>query len=53
MRPLFRAPLPGSPEAARLAYWRYQFTTPAERGATGAWWRRSLIETGAPVPCER
>ena len=34
-------PLP--PRYVRLAYYRYHFTTAAERRATGAWWRRELV----------
>jgi hypothetical protein len=47
----FTAPLPAHPRAVRVAYWRYHFTTPAERRATGAWWRRERVGVSAPVPC--
>ncbi len=30
----------GPPRYVRLAYYRYRFSTPAERAGTGAWWRR-------------
>jgi hypothetical protein len=33
----------GPPRYVRLAYYRYEFTTPAERRATGAWWKRELV----------
>ena len=36
VQPLFRAPLPAHPDAVRIVYWRYHFTTRAERRATGA-----------------
>ena len=36
-------PLPGPAKFARLAYYRYRFTTPAERRETGAWWSRTSI----------
>src|SRR2546422_948129 len=30
----------GPPRYVRLAYYRYRFSTPAERARTGAWWDR-------------
>jgi hypothetical protein len=53
VQPLFRDPLPTLPDAARLVYWRYEFTTPAERRRDGDVWRRSLLHTGEPVSCDR
>jgi hypothetical protein len=50
--PLFREPPPPA-RAVRIAYYRYHFTTPAERRATGAYWNRTLVDTTAPVPCDR
>jgi lipase maturation factor 1 len=50
---LFRAPLPRKPDAVRLGYWRYRFTTPAERHATGDWWRRESVGTTRAIPCHR
>jgi hypothetical protein len=50
---LFRTPLPDHPDAVRIDYWRHHFTTPAERRATGAWWRRESIGTTRPIPCHR
>jgi hypothetical protein len=50
---LFRAPLPPHPVAVRLTFWRYQFTSPAEAKATGAWWRRERIAVGRAIPCPR
>ncbi len=50
---LFAAPLPDHPDAVRIAYWRYHFTTRSERRATGAWWRRESIGTTRSVPCDR
>ena len=39
------------PRHVRLAYYRYAFTTPAQRRATGDWWRRQpmgyLMEASA------
>jgi lipase maturation factor 1 len=55
VRPFFedssRDALPDHPRAVRVAYWQYHFTTPAERRATGAWWRRELLGTTEPLPC--
>ncbi len=47
------APLPEHPDAVRIAYWRYHFTTRSQRRATGAWWRREWIGATRPVPCDR
>jgi hypothetical protein len=51
--PLFRAPLPEHPDAVRIVYRRYHFTTRAERRATGAWWRRETVGATRAVPCDR
>jgi lipase maturation factor len=51
VQPLFRAPLPPHPTAIRLVFWQYQFTSPAEARATGAWWRRTRLATMRAVPC--
>jgi hypothetical protein len=53
VQPLFRAPLPAHPDAVRIAYWQYHFVTPAERRATGTWWRRESIGTTRAIPCHR
>jgi hypothetical protein len=50
---LFRAPLPAQPDAVRIAYWRYRFTTPAVARATGAWWTREWIGATRAIPCHR
>ena len=36
-------PLTRRPQFARLALYDYRFTTRAERAATGAWWKRTLV----------
>jgi hypothetical protein len=51
VQPLFRAPLPAHPAAVRLVFWQYQFTSSAERRATGAWWRRTRLATFRAIPC--
>jgi hypothetical protein len=51
VQPLFRQPLPPHPAAVRLVYWQYQFASPAERRATGAWWRRARVAMSRAIPC--
>ena len=39
-------PFPDAPPSyVRAQYYRYRFTTPAERRTTGDWWRRELVRT--------
>ena len=39
-------PFPDAPPRyVRAQYYRYRFTTPVERRATGDWWRRELVRT--------
>jgi hypothetical protein len=52
VQPLFREALSRA-AAARMSYWQYHFTTLAERRATGRYWNRTLVGTGATVPCDR
>ncbi len=43
-RALLRDPFDGrTPTWLRARYYRYRFTTPAERAATGDWWVRELL----------
>jgi len=51
--PLFQAPLPEHPDAVRIVYWRYHFTTRVERRASGAWWWRETVGATRAVPCDR
>ena len=37
-------PLEGPPRYLRLAYYHYHFTSPSERSATGAWWKREFVD---------
>ncbi len=37
------------PRMVRAVLWQYWFTTPAEKRATGNWWKRSLLGTYAPT----
>ncbi|HEV2251415.1 MAG TPA: lipase maturation factor family protein [Candidatus Limnocylindria bacterium] len=49
LRLLARDPFGGTPPAAvRAQLWRYRFTTPAERRATGAWWHRTYVRPYVP-----
>jgi hypothetical protein len=50
LRLFARDPFDGKPPAAvRVIKWQYWFTTPAERRATGAWWRRKEIGEYTPT----
>jgi lipase maturation factor 1 len=51
--PLFAAPLPPRPQAVRVTYHDYRFTSVAEWRATGQWWHRALRGTTAEVSCDR
>ncbi len=42
-RLLAPSPLPSAPQYARLAYYRYRFTSRQERAETGAWWKREFL----------
>jgi len=48
---LFPEPLPARPEAVRIEFWQYHFTTPEERQASGNWWRRASLGTLPPLDC--
>jgi hypothetical protein len=49
---LFRTPLPRHPKAVRIVYWRYHFTSAAERRQSGAWWTREPVDVTSAVPCD-
>ena len=51
VQPLFEAPLPAEPEAVRIVYWRYHFTTAEERAETGAWWQREEVGRSEALAC--
>jgi len=51
VQPLFREPLPSHAAAVRIVYWRYVFTSRAERRATGAWWSRARVATSRVIVC--
>lgn len=45
---LFAQPLPAAPDAVRLAFWRYRFTT--DSGAA-AWWHREHVAETHAIDC--
>jgi lipase maturation factor 1 len=50
---LFVHPLPDAPEATRVAFYRYHFTTFEERARTGAWWTRTEASPPRTQRCQR
>lgn len=38
------------PRYVRVQAWQYQFTTPAERDASGQWWKRRYLGLFEPLP---
>ena len=53
MTPLFKSPLPRTPDAVRIVFWSYRFTSPAEKTASGSWWTRRELHATPPLPCPR
>jgi hypothetical protein len=49
--PLFVDRLPPAPEAVRIGFWRYHFTTPEEAGKSGHIWKRERVGTLRPLGC--
>ncbi len=39
----------GQPEFIRYGLFKYQFTTPSEKTATGNWWKTELLGTSDPI----
>ncbi len=48
---LFADPPPQAPEAVRLGFARYRFTSVAEREKTGNYWRRESVRRLRPLEC--
>jgi len=48
---LFVDPLPERPQAVRVVFSRYQFTSPEEREETGGIWKRSWVGALNELPC--
>jgi uncharacterized membrane protein YphA (DoxX/SURF4 family) len=51
VQPLFVDPLPAEPQAVRIVFYDYRFTTPAEKAATANWWQRRQIAQTRAFPC--
>lgn len=49
---LFSESLPERPSAARIVFYRYQFTSPEERAATGAMWTREPVGRPRMLGCQ-
>jgi len=50
---LFADAPPDAPDAVRIAYWQYHFTTAEERERSGAWWRREPVGTTDAIACHQ
>ncbi|MCB9785367.1 MAG: lipase maturation factor family protein [Deltaproteobacteria bacterium] len=50
--PLFVDPLPSAPQAVRIAFWQYHYTTPEVRARTGDWWTRTPVGALRPLKCQ-
>ena len=50
---LFATQLPSRPEAVRIEFWRYHFTTRQQRDATRAWWQRQSLGATPSIDCAR
>jgi hypothetical protein len=48
---LFVTPPPDAPQAVRVSFYRYHFTTAEERRRTGAWWTRHEVYEPRTLPC--
>jgi lipase maturation factor 1 len=49
---LFVEAPPAGARAVRVEYWRYHFTTPEERAASGAVWKRESVAALRPWRCQ-
>lgn len=47
----FVDPLPAAPEAVKIVFYRYEFTTSDERAETGNWWKRTYLNQTVPIEC--
>ena len=52
VEPLFVRPLPLKPEAVRIVFWDYRFTTPDQKRRGAGWWRRSEIASTRAFQCK-
>ncbi len=51
VQPLFTDPLPAHPQAVRVVFWEYTFSTAEERAKSGAWWTRDKEAERPEQPC--
>jgi len=51
VQPLFVSRLPAAPDAVRIQLYRYHFTDPDQRAATGAIWQRTAEAVVGPIRC--
>lgn len=51
VQPLFAQTLPLDADAARVTFWRYTFSPPADPQPGGAWWTRQPVAELRPLPC--
>lgn len=50
IQPLFASTLPAAPDAVRIVFWQYTFTTPD--ASTHQWWQRTHVAETNPFSCE-
>lgn len=48
---LFVRAVPRGADAVRIVFWRYRYTTPAERAETGNWWWREEVDRSRELGC--
>ncbi len=51
VQPFFAVRLPETPDAVRIVFWQYHFTTPSEVHHTGQYWSRTLVAATQPQRC--
>jgi hypothetical protein len=49
--PLFDGALPAAPDAVRIVFYRYRFTTPQQRAQRGAYWDRERVAVSPARSC--
>ena len=52
VQPLFSNRLPRHPDAVRIEFWQYHFTSAEERQETGMWWTRERIGERRATQCK-
>jgi hypothetical protein len=51
VEPLFVRPLPLKPEAVRIVFWDYRFTTSEQKRGGSGWWRRAEVTSTRAFAC--